>query len=52
MERELAFCQACHIRSCPTFPLLVEAVRGLYKDGSLELKWITHHEPLLAWESP
>jgi hypothetical protein len=48
VERVLSFRQTCRIRGCPTFPLLVEAVRCRFKGTTPDLRWITHQEPLLA----
>ena len=40
------------IRERPTFHLLVEAVRCRFKGTAPELRWITHHEPLLVCATP
>jgi transposase len=52
VERVLSFRQTCRIRGRPTFPLLVEAVRCRFKGTLPDLRWITHHEPLLACATP
>jgi transposase len=52
VEQVLSFRQTCRIRGRPTFPLLVEAVRCRFKGTAPDLRWITHHEPLLVCASP
>ncbi len=52
VERVLLLRQTCRIRGRPTFPLLVETVRCLFKGEAPELRWMTHHEPLLACATP
>lgn len=44
--------QTCRIRGRPTFPVLVDAVTCLFKGQTPDLRWITHHEPLLACAAP
>jgi transposase len=52
VERVLSFRQTCRIRGRPTFPLLMEAMKCLFKGITPDLRWITHQEPLLACAAP
>jgi transposase len=52
VERVLSLRHPCRIRGRPTFPLLVEAVVGLFKRETPHLSWITHHESLVEYPSP
>jgi transposase len=48
VERVLSLRHTCRIRGQPTFPILVEAVSGLFNGEAPDLGWIAHHESLSA----
>jgi transposase len=52
VERGLSLRHTCRSRGRPTFPLLVEAVRCLFKGEKPDVSWITHHESLVEWPAP
>jgi transposase len=52
VERVLSLRYTCRIRGRPTFPLLVEAVSGLFRGESPDLHWITPHEALPVPSTP
>jgi len=52
VERVLSWRHTCRIRGRPTFPLLVEAVSGLFRGESPDLHWITPHEALPVPSTP
>src|SRR5882672_2267766 len=52
VERMLSLRHTCRIRGRPTFPILVEAVSGLFKGENPTLSWITPHKSLPVLSTP
>jgi hypothetical protein len=52
VERVLSLHHTCRIRGRPMFPLLVDAVSGLFKGEMPDLSWLTRHESRPVFSTP